>query len=63
MELTIYHTNDIHSHLNEYARIQAYMAKHRPQLEHPSLYIDIGDHVDLSAPVTEATVGQKNIEL
>ncbi|KSZ61088.1 5'-nucleotidase [Staphylococcus epidermidis] len=63
MELTIYHTNDIHSHLNEYARIQTYMAKHRPQLEHPSLYIDIGDHVDLSAPVTEATVGHKNIEL
>ena len=37
MELTIYHTNDIHSHLNEYARIQA---DHRPQLHHPSLYID-----------------------
>lgn len=63
MELTIYHTNDIHSHLNDYARIQAYLADHRPQLHHPSLYIDIGDHVDLSAPVTEATLGKKNIEL
>ncbi|OAO27143.1 bifunctional metallophosphatase/5'-nucleotidase [Staphylococcus capitis] len=63
MELTIYHTNDIHSHLNEYARIQSYMASHRPQLQHPSLYLDIGDHVDLSAPVTEATIGKKNIEL
>lgn len=63
MELTIYHTNDIHSHLNEYARIQSYMASHRPQLQHPSFYLDIGDHVDLSAPVTEATIGKKNIEL
>lgn len=63
MELTIYHTNDIHSNLNEYARIQDYMASHRPQLQHPSLYLDIGDHVDLSAPVTEATIGKKNIEL
>lgn len=63
MELTIYHTNDIHSHLNEYARIQSYMASHRPQLQHSSLYLDIGDHVDLSAPVTEATIGKKNIEL
>lgn len=63
MELTIYHTNDIHSHLNEYARIQSYMVSHRPQLQHPSLYLDIGDHVDLSAPVTEATIGKKNIEL
>ena len=35
MELTIYHTNDIHSHLNEYARIQAYMAKHRRNLNIP----------------------------
>mgnify|MGYP001940040219 FL=1 len=47
MELTIYHTNDIHSHLNEYARIQAYMAKHRPQLEHPSLYIDTVSYTHL----------------
>src|SRR5699024_11897496 len=27
------------------------------------LYLDIGDHVDLSAPVTEATMGIKNVEL
>ena len=50
MKLTIYHTNDIHSHLHEYARIDAYMKEHRPQLTHPSLYLDIGDHVDLSLP-------------
>ncbi|PNZ30767.1 5'-nucleotidase [Staphylococcus petrasii] len=63
MKLTIYHSNDIHSHLNEYARITSYMAEHRPKLQHPSLYLDIGDHVDLSAPVTEATLGKKNVEL
>lgn len=63
MKLTIFHTNDIHSHLNEYARIMTYMAEHRPELQHPSLYLDIGDHVDLSTPVTEATMGKKNIEL
>ncbi|WEN68888.1 bifunctional UDP-sugar hydrolase/5'-nucleotidase [Staphylococcus sp. NRL 16/872] len=63
MKLTIYHSNDIHSHLNEYARITSYLAEHRPKLQHPSLYLDIGDHVDLSTPVTEATLGKKNIEL
>ena len=63
MKLTIYHTNDIHSHLNEYARIQSYMTEHRSKLQHPSLYLDIGDHVDLSAPITQATLGKKNIEL
>lgn len=35
MELTIYHTNDIHSHLHEYARISAYLAEARPKLDHP----------------------------
>ncbi|MGW7776614.1 bifunctional metallophosphatase/5'-nucleotidase [Staphylococcus xylosus] len=63
MKLTIYHTNDIHSHLHEYARITEYMTQNRPKLMHHSLYLDIGDHVDLSAPVTEATMGIKNVEL
>ncbi|MBM2658139.1 bifunctional metallophosphatase/5'-nucleotidase [Staphylococcus pseudoxylosus] len=63
MKLTIYHTNDIHSHLHEYARITEYLTQKRPQLNHHSLYLDIGDHVDLSAPVTEATMGIKNVEL
>ena len=63
MQLTIYHTNDIHSHLHEYSRISAYLAEVRPQSTHPSLYLDIGDHVDLSAPVTEATMGIRNVDL
>ena len=63
VKLTIYHTNDIHSHLHEYERISEYLAQERPKLDHPSLYLDIGDHVDLSAPVTEATMGIKNVEL
>ena len=58
MKLTIFHTNDIHSHLNEYARITSYMAEHRPNFNIP-LYLDIGDHVDLSAPVTQATIGRR----
>lgn len=63
MKLTIYHTNDIHSHLHEYARITEYLIQERPKIQHHSLYLDIGDHVDLSAPVTEATMGIKNVEL
>jgi len=39
------------------------MTEHRSKLQHPSLYLDIGDHVDLSAPITQATLGKKNIEL
>lgn len=63
MRITIYHTNDIHSHLHEYQRIARYMADYRSLLDHPSLYIDIGDHVDLSLPVTEGTMGKRNVSL
>lgn len=63
MRITIYHTNDIHSHLHEFQRITAYMNQERSRLPHPSLYIDIGDHVDLSLPVTEGTMGKRNVEL
>ncbi|MDO5376091.1 MAG: bifunctional UDP-sugar hydrolase/5'-nucleotidase [Staphylococcus rostri] len=63
MRVTLYHTNDIHSHLDAFASISAYMAEHRPKLDHPSLYVDIGDHVDLSLPVTEGTLGKRNVQL
>ncbi|QLK85590.1 bifunctional UDP-sugar hydrolase/5'-nucleotidase [Staphylococcus sp. 17KM0847] len=63
MRVTLYHTNDIHSHLNAYTRIKQYMATQRPTLRHPSLYLDIGDHVDLSAPVTQGTMGKRNVQL
>ncbi|PNZ98060.1 bifunctional metallophosphatase/5'-nucleotidase [Staphylococcus massiliensis CCUG 55927] len=63
MKVTLYHTNDIHSHLHEYQRLVQYMHEHRPKLSHPSLYLDIGDHVDLSLPVTEGTLGKRNVEL
>ena len=63
MRLTIYHTNDIHSHLHAYTRITAYLQATRPTLTHASRYVDIGDHVDLSLPVTEGTLGKRNIEL
>ncbi|WP_323702942.1 bifunctional UDP-sugar hydrolase/5'-nucleotidase [Mammaliicoccus sp. Dog046] len=63
MKLTIFHTNDIHSHLNTYAKISKYIKEERSQLEHDSLYIDIGDHIDLFHPLTEASQGLENINI
>lgn len=63
MKLTIFHTNDIHSHLNTYAKISKYIKEERSQLEHDSLYIDIGDHIDLFHPLTEASQGLENIHI
>ena len=55
MKLTIFHTNDIHSHLDTYAKISKYIKTQRKNINHDTIYIDIGDHIDLFHPLTEAT--------
>lgn len=63
MKLTIFHTNDIHSHLNTYAKISQYIKNERSKLQQDSLYIDIGDHIDLFHPLTEASQGTENVKI
>ncbi|STY76123.1 Trifunctional nucleotide phosphoesterase protein YfkN precursor [Macrococcoides caseolyticum] len=62
MEVKLFHTNDIHSYLSNYHKISRYINDRRQ--EHADMiYFDLGDHVDRSHPLTEATLGQANIEL
>lgn len=61
-----YHTNDIHSHFENWPQINHFLLEkrktHTEQLE--SCYVfDIGDHVDRSNPFTEGTNGQGNVQL
>ncbi|EZX23546.1 bifunctional metallophosphatase/5'-nucleotidase [Mammaliicoccus sciuri] len=63
MKLTIFHTNDIHSHLNTYAKISQYIKDERSRCQHDTLYIDIGDHIDLFHPLTEASQGRENVNI
>ncbi len=62
----IYHTNDIHSHLENWPRIQQFLNQRR-SLHHSQgeeVYIfDIGDFIDRWHPFTEATKGKGIIEL
>ena len=62
----IYHTNDLHSHLENWPRIQQFLkqkqAQHQKNGEEIFLF-DIGDFIDRWHPLTEATKGQGNIEL
>ncbi|MCM3238175.1 bifunctional metallophosphatase/5'-nucleotidase [Heyndrickxia oleronia] len=62
----IYHTNDIHSHLENWPRIRDFLMNkkmvHRDHREDCFLF-DIGDHVDRWHPFTEATIGKGNIGL
>ncbi|HHY20875.1 MAG TPA: bifunctional metallophosphatase/5'-nucleotidase [Bacilli bacterium] len=62
----IFHTNDLHSHFEQWPKITAFLKEKRAfyELKHEdTLYVDLGDHVDRSHPLTEGTVGKANIAL
>lgn len=65
-QITILHTNDLHSHFENWPRIRRYLAATRATAEQAggTVYtFDLGDHVDRAHPVSEATVGQQNVKL
>ena len=65
-KIHIFHTNDLHSHFENWQRMQSYIGDQRQMLAQqgePSFLFDIGDHLDRSNIYTEATLGQGNIEL
>lgn len=62
----IYHTNDVHSHLENWPRIKQFLAKKHEsnhQKEEDAFLFDIGDFIDRWHPFTEATRGKGNIDL
>ncbi len=62
----IYHTNDLHSHFENWPRIRSFLQKRKQwhEEEKEAVYLfDIGDHVDRSHPFTEGTLGKGNVEL
>lgn len=64
--LQILHTNDLHSHFPEMARIATGMKFFTSLAEkkgHYSVRVDLGDHMDRMYGNTEATWGQANIDV
>lgn len=62
----IYHTNDIHSHFENWPRISAYLQaekKEKIRLNESSFLFDLGDACDRVHPLTEATNGKANVRL
>lgn len=62
----IYHTNDLHSHLKRWPRIQHYVTSRRTLHEERGeefFLFDIGDFIDRWHPLSEGTHGQGNIKL
>ena len=65
-KLVILHTNDLHSHFENWPKIRRFMLGTRAaeQAQGASvLAFDDGDAMDRSVPLTEATDGQINIQL
>ncbi|KRK45144.1 metallophosphatase [Dellaglioa algida] len=65
-KITILHTNDIHSHLENWPKIRRFLQSEKINLERQGqtvLTFDIGDAIDRVHPLSEATNGKANIEL
>lgn len=60
--LKILHLNDLHSHFENYPKIKRFF-KEKSVGFSDVLRFDIGDNVDRSHPLTEATLGKANIAL
>ncbi|WP_080875126.1 bifunctional metallophosphatase/5'-nucleotidase [Oceanobacillus timonensis] len=65
-KIYLYYTNDLHSNFEQWPRVAAFLKEKRGlREENKEAYftVDIGDHVDRSHPVTEASDGLANVEL
>lgn len=60
------HTNDLHSHLEKWPKIRRYLTERRQTIEQHGdkvVVLDLGDFIDRTHPLSEATNGLANIEL
>lgn len=65
-KITILHTNDLHSHFENWPKIRRYLLTEKQRYlaaGHTVLTFDIGDAMDRAHPLTEATNGQRNVSL
>ncbi|MCM3765869.1 bifunctional UDP-sugar hydrolase/5'-nucleotidase [Neobacillus niacini] len=65
-KIYLYHTNDLHSHLENWPRIKQFLQKQQKlhqESGEDSFLFDIGDFIDRWHPYTEATMGKGNIAL
>lgn len=65
-KLRLYHTNDLHSHFENWPKITDYIEQKRKEHQlhsEETLVFDIGDHIDRFHFVTEATFGKANVDL
>ncbi|WP_337019529.1 bifunctional UDP-sugar hydrolase/5'-nucleotidase [Oceanobacillus massiliensis] len=65
-KLYFYYTNDLHSNFEQWPRVTGFLKNEKNLRQcngESSWIIDIGDHVDRSHPITEASMGKSNVQL
>jgi 2',3'-cyclic-nucleotide 2'-phosphodiesterase (5'-nucleotidase family) len=65
-KIAILHTNDLHSHFENWPKIKRYLIDEKESLEKQGyfvLIVDLGDALDRAHPLTEATNGLINTKL
>lgn len=65
-ELQVLHTNDLHSHLERWPKIRRFLTNQRRLAKRKGIEtftFDIGDALDRQNALTEATMGQANVDL
>lgn len=63
-QVTILHTNDIHSHFENWPRIQRYLLTEREQRRQSGSHVitvDLGDAVDRAHPRSHSRAGQRGV--
>lgn len=62
-KIKILHTNDLHSHFENWPKIRRYLLAEKKDANSEVLTFDLGDFIDRFHPLTEATQGKANIDL
>ena len=64
--IVLLHTNDLHSHLENWPKIRRFIDQKKRENEKKgitTITVDLGDFTDRWHPLSEATNGQANVEL
>ena len=56
--IRLLHINDLHSYFEAYPKIKRFFEEKRSSQQVETLTLDLGDNIDRSHPLTDATLGQ-----
>ncbi len=63
-QIRIIHTNDLHSHFENWPKIRRFILKKQKANDHETVYtVDLGDFSDRWHPLTESTDGKANVTM